>query len=287
MNSESKTNPERKIENVELPAPTAWPFVLAFGITLLFAGLLTSASVSLIGSVLSVIAAVGWFRDVLPREASQHVAALQEKPVIATLRPDVARVSVAPALLRAWVPLEIYPISAGMKGGLVGGVVMAVLAVLYGLLKENSVWYPINLLVAGFFPAFLGEPTARIAAFHLGALLIAIPLHLLTSLTVGLLYGATLPMLPRNPILLGGAVAPVAWSGLLYTTTGIINPVLNQRISISWPWFVVSQVGFGIVAGIIVSRHQRIPTWQRLPLVLRAGIEAPGTMQQKHEEYSQ
>ena len=37
---------------VKLPAPTAWPIVLAFGITLLFAGLVTSASVSILGAIL-------------------------------------------------------------------------------------------------------------------------------------------------------------------------------------------------------------------------------------------
>ena len=95
--------------------------------------------------------------------------------------------------------------------------------------------------------------TAQIAAFHLSALLIAIPIHLITSLLVGLLYGVTLPMLPRRPILLGGFIAPILWSGLLHSILGIVNPVLNQRID--WLWFVVSQVGFGIVAGIVVSRQ--------------------------------
>ena len=42
---------------VELPAPTAWPIVLAFGLTLLFAGLVTSPAVSLLGAILAVAAA--------------------------------------------------------------------------------------------------------------------------------------------------------------------------------------------------------------------------------------
>src|SRR4029077_21193234 len=90
--------------------------------------------------------------------------------------------------------------------------------------------------------------TEQLAAFHLGAFLIAVPIHLLTSLLVGVLYGATLPMLPRRPILLGGFIAPLIWSGLLHSVLGIINPVLNQRINRLW--FALSQVGFGIVAGV-------------------------------------
>jgi hypothetical protein len=90
----------------------------------------------------------------------------------------------------------------GIKGGLAGS--HAALAMLYGLLSRNGIWYPINLLAAGFFPAAMTQTTAEIAAFHLNALLIAVPIHLITSLLVGLLYGATLPMLPRRPILVGG-----------------------------------------------------------------------------------
>jgi hypothetical protein len=36
---------------LEVPAPTAWPFVLAVGFTLLFAGLVTNPSVSILGAV--------------------------------------------------------------------------------------------------------------------------------------------------------------------------------------------------------------------------------------------
>jgi cytochrome c oxidase cbb3-type subunit III len=39
---------------VEMPAPTAWPIVLAFGITLLFSGLVTNLSVSLLGVILTL-----------------------------------------------------------------------------------------------------------------------------------------------------------------------------------------------------------------------------------------
>ena len=121
--------------------------------------------------------------------------------------------------------------------------------------------------------------TEQLAAFHLGAFLVAVPIHLLTSLLVGVLYGATLPMLPRRPILLGGFIAPIAWSGLLHSTLGIVNPVMNQRID--WGWFVLSQIGFGLVAGVVVSRQSRVPTWQRFPLILRAGVEAPGLIRER------
>ena len=277
-------NPSHEIppDTVEAPAPTAWPISLAFGITLLFAGLVTSAAVSVLGVIVAIIAAAGWFRDVLPHEAHEAVPVGEPVPVITTLRRDVARIEIGRDVSRAWLPVEIYPISAGIKGGLAGSVAMAALAMLYGVLSHHSIWYPINLLAAGFFPNAGGETTAQIAAFHLRRLLIAVPIHLFTSLIVGLLYGAMLPMLPRRPVLLGGFIAPIVWSGLIYSILGIVNPVLNQRID--WLWFVVSQVGFGIVAGVIVSQQVRIRTHQQLPLFLRAGFEGSGMKDESRGE---
>ena len=266
---------------IDMPAPTAWPIVLAFGVALLFAGLVTSASLSILGAILAVSGCVGWFRDVLPHEKHESLL-IAEKPIpVFTSRPEAAQVSwIPPELHRPRLPLEIYPVSAGVKGGLAGSVVMAVLAMIYGIASKHGIWYPINLLAAGFFPA--RNTTAQIAAFHWDALIIAAAVHLVTSLIVGLLYGATLPMFPRRPILLGGFVAPLMWSGLLHSILEMVDPVLNQRID--WFWFVLSQVGFGIVAGIVVSRQVRVRTWQHLPFPIRAGVEATGAMDDKSKE---
>ena len=265
---------------VRIPAPTAWPIVLAFGVTLMFAGLVTSEAVAILGVMLSALAASGWFRDVLPAERHDTVL-VSPVHTLAESRRRVAHVEVAAQLRRAWLPLEIYPVTAGIKGGLAGGAAMALLAMAYGIVSGTSIWYPINLLAAGFFPIAVHLPTSEIAAFHLSPLLIATAIHLITSLLVGLLYGATLPMLPRRPIVLGGVVAPIAWTGLLHSVLGVVNPVMSQRID--WFWFVLSQVGFGVVAGLVVSRQERIRTWQRLPLAVRAGIEAPGLLRERDE----
>jgi len=266
---------------VPLPAPTAWPIVLAFGITLLFAGLLTNVSVTILGAVLALAGTVGWFRDVLPHEAHETVLVSDKIEPVVTTRPEVARVGwTTNELNRSWLPLEIYPVSAGIKGGLAGSVAMAILAIIYGVASKHGIWYPINLLAAGFFPSRV--TTAGIAAFHWDAFLVAAAVHLVTSLIVGLLYGAMLPMFPRRPILLGGFVAPLLWSGLLHSILDIVNPVLNQHID--WFWFVLSQLGFGIVAGMVVSRQERIQTWQHLPFALRAGMETTGAVDKKDPE---
>lgn len=274
MTAESVNHVETEGGTIRMPAPTPWPIALAFGLTLLVAGMVTSAAVSVLGGILAIAGAIGWFRDVLPHEAYEMVSVSSEAPAVTTSRREVVRVAIASQLQRAFLPLEIYPISAGVKGGLAGGVAMAVVAMLYGLIAQHSVWYPINLLAAGFLPAAMTDTTAKIAAFSLSVFLIALAIHLITSLLVGLLYGAMLPMLPRRPVLLGGFIAPLFWTGLIHSILGIVNPVLNQRIH--WLWFVASQVAFGIVAGIVVSRQERIRTLQRLPLALRSGMEASG-----------
>ena len=139
---------------VPMPSPTAWPIVLAFGITLVFAGMLTTASISVLGAILAVSGYIGWFRDVLPHEKHESVpvcgeaSARRHQPTLWSPESNW----ITHELHRARLPLEIYPVSAGVKGGLAGSVAMAVLAIAYGLIAQHSVWYPINLLAAGFFP---------------------------------------------------------------------------------------------------------------------------------------
>jgi hypothetical protein len=261
---------------IELPASTVWPLVLAFGFTLMFAGLLTSASVSVLGVVLGVAGCVGWFREVFPHEHEETVPIVFEQQRIATERLVVERVPVAPALVRAWLPLETYPVSAGIKGGLAGGVAMAVLACAYGLLKAGSIWYPINLLAATVYAESLKLGPAQLNSFHAESFAIALVLHGIGSVFVGLLYGAMLPMFARRPIVLGGLIAPVLWSGLLYSTMQLLNPLLASRVD--WIWFMASQIAFGVVAGLVVVRQERVSTRENLPFVVRAGIEAPGIM---------
>lgn len=270
VNIDSFVRNHSPTEIIEMPAPTAWPIILAFGLTLLFAGLVTSPSVSLLGAILAMCGGIGWFRDVLPHEKHESVSAIDTSLPVSTNRPRVAAVNwMTEELHRARLPLEVYPIRAGVKGGMAGAVAMAVLALMYGLISGRGLWYAINVLAAGFFPG--RHPLAEIGAFQWDSLLIASVLHLLVSLSVGLLYGATLPMLPRHPIFLGGLIAPILWSGLVHSFVELIDPQLSQQID--WLWFVFSQVGFGIVAGIVVSRQQRVPTQQRLPFAVRAGFE--------------
>jgi hypothetical protein len=268
-------------EKIEMPAPTAWPIVLASGLTLVAAGFVTALSVSILGVVLAITGAVGWFREVLPTESLEWTPVVCEEITVQPSRRSVARIADLSGS-RAWLPIEIYPISAGIKGGIAGGAAMALLAGLYGIISGNGMWYAMNLLVAGLFPGMATETVGQIGAFSLHRFLVAVPIHFAISFLVGLLYGAMLPMLSRRPIVLGGVVVPLLWSGLIYGILTFVNPVMNQHID--WGWFVASQIAFGIVAGGVVAVQERILTYQQAPLSARMGIEAASLMRENRQD---
>jgi hypothetical protein len=285
MAADSHSEHDSAPDSITLPAPTAWPIVLAFGFALMFAGLVTSAAISVLGAILTVAGCAGWFREVLPHENHHRVPVdAQESMVIVSARREVERFPLAPELARVLLPLETYPVSAGLKGGLAGSVGMAVLAVMYGVLKQKSIWYPINLLAATVYSQSQNMQAGpeTLYGFHLDSFLLACAIHLITSLLVGLLYGAMLPMFPGRPILLGGVIAPIMWTGLLYTILGMLNPLLVERID--WRWFIASQCAFGVLAGLVVKRQMPKRTKQLVPFAVLAGIEAPGAMHEHGRE---
>jgi hypothetical protein len=276
------SNDQESVGNlIQVPASTGWPLVAAFGLTLVFAGLLTHVMVSTLGAVALCTGLVGWFRQVLPHEVREAVPLETQEVALPSPGPRVRHIEIGERDHRARLPLKIYPYSAGVRGGLVGGVAMAMLAILYGVIGHGSIWYPVNLLAAAGSARIDAMDYNQLLAFHGTGLVLAIIIHVIGSALVGLLYGVTLPMFPRRPILLGGILAPLFWSGILYTGLGIIHPTLQARIH--WGWFMASQVAFGVVAGLVVARHERISTMQYLPFVVRAGIESPGIGEEKNE----
>ena len=173
LTTEPMNESPRAPREIEVPASTAWPFVLAFGFALLFAGLVTSLSVSLLGAVLSVAGCIGWFCEVFPREHEEVVPVVAEDIRVTTERRIVELLPVG-ANVRAWLPVKTYPVSAGVKGGLAGSVAMAVLACAYGVLKAGSIWYPINLLAAAVYAESLKLGPGQLYSFHADSFAIAL-----------------------------------------------------------------------------------------------------------------
>ena len=89
------------------------------------------------------------------------------------------------------------------------------------------------------------------------------------SVVLGLLYGVLLPTLPGIPmpgtklpsvvgsLVWGGLLLPIFWSSVTYSLMGLVNPVLQARVN--WPWFIISQFVFGVVAAVVVDRSETVP----------------------------
>jgi uncharacterized membrane protein YagU involved in acid resistance len=251
------------LETVEMPRATAWPIVLALGITLLSAGLVASVALSVVGAVLFVFGLGGWIGQLLPGRGHRHEAmvepALRPRPVTGTagavdrLRPGVAG-------YRFQLPMQVHPISAGVRGGIVGGLVMPIPALAYGVLSGHGLWFPINLLAGMAVPGISGETAAQLEQFSAASLVLAIFIHATLSVTFGLLFGVvspTLPPIPGGPVVAGGVLMPLLWTGLCYGFMGIVNPVLQQHVH--WPWFIASQVVYGLAMSLVVVNSEKVP----------------------------
>ena len=272
-----------KAKTIEVPAPTPWPFVTAFGLALLFAGLVTSLAVSVAGAVVILSGAIGWFRDVFPMSKVELVQLETAGPIVARSNRRVDHLLPGAEGHRVYIPVEVHPYSAGLLGGILGGIGMAIIACVYGLIAQGSLWYPVNLLAAAALPSLADAGPAELNAFHFSGFVVALISHGVISLLVGLLYAAILPMMPsRFTAFWGSFLAPVLWTALVASTLKLINPTLNAKID--WGWFIASQVAFGLITGYVVAHSKTVETAQAWPLAARAGMEAPGLMPEQEGE---
>jgi hypothetical protein len=272
---------EMNTQAIHLPAPTAWPFLLALGLILVFASLVTNMAIGALGLVLAIVSSIGWFHNVLPHEAHEEVEVTEDIVVLVSPSEAVARIQVDETH-RAQLPLETFPVSSGIKGGIAGGIAMVIPAEIYGIVRFHSIWYVVNLLGGAGVGNWVNPTVEDMRHFHLAAFVTANIIQGSTTLLVGLLYGAMLPIWPKRPILLGGIIAPAIWTGLLHSTLGIVNPFLAQRID--WWSFAASQVIFGLVAGYTVVKLGRIERLAQVPLSIRLGVETPGLLSDHHGE---
>ncbi len=280
MTSEDRTNPNR--EGIELPAPTSAPFVCAFGVTLIFAGIVTNWAVSIVGFVLGLVGAIRWWHEVLPDNRKECLPIDGRRPTIEVSPGGVAHLMTPDSPHRARIPLEIHPYGAGVKGGIAGGIAMAIVAGIWGWVDQASIWYPVNILGATVLPDFAHENATQLAQWHTAAFVLGLLIHTCMSLMIGLLYGVILPMIPRFRLGFAAVAVPLIWTGLAWASLDIINPLLNQQIN--WWWFVGSQVAFGLACWFVVSRSERIGTMQNWSMLERIGMDSPGIREMGGDE---
>ena len=254
-------------DSVEMPRPTAWPIVIALAVTLLALGAATSLAFCIIGAALLIISLFGWISQLLPGRGHEHEPlaepAERAKPVaprhgtVEPLKPGVIG-------YRFQLPEKVHPISAGIKGGIVGGILMPIPAIVWGIWSGHTIWFPVNLLSGMVIPGLSDLPPEKLVpqleAFHPWLFVGAAVMHVVMSVGFGLVGGVLLPTLPRipgGPLLFGGLILPLLWSGANHSMMGLVNPILNHYIQ--WPWYVASQLVYGIAASIVIMRSEEIP----------------------------
>ena len=246
---------------IESPRPTAAPLVLALGLTLLAAGVPFGLGFLVAGAVVVVGGVSLWIAQLLPGQG--HVAEplpepARRGPPVAAVPGRVQRLEAGMPGYRLRLPLAVHPTSAGLKGGLVGGLVMPLPALLWGLLSGHSLWYPVNLLAGMALPGVGAMDEAALGQFHLTLLLVALAIHVALSVVIGLVYGVLLPTLPAvaPSMAWGGLLMPILWTGVSYAAMFVANPVLPGKVS--WPWFIVSQLVFGFTMPAVVLGAKRL-----------------------------
>jgi hypothetical protein len=243
--------------SVEMPRSTAAPIALATGLTLMAMGLATSLAFLPIGAIVFVAALARWIDQLLPGRGHAH-----EPFVDPSLRPrpvepsaiGVEELEHGKPGYRLRLPVRVHPVSAGVKGGIVGGIVMPIPALAYGYFSGHGLWWPVNLLAGLVLPGVGSMTQEQLGQLNTTLLVTGIAIHIVVSLVMGLMYGVLLPTLPNlpKPLAWGALLMPLAWTAVSYVALGRVNPEL--RSGIEWPWFVLSQFVFGVVAALVFMR---------------------------------
>lgn len=260
MAEEHSTSPDPKASEtgvVDMPQSTAAPLVLATGLAIAAYSWPTNPTFLIVGAVIFVCGLGAWIAHLLPgrgHAAEELVApsrrARPVKPTIGT----VDQLERGKPGYRLRLPQKVHPISAGIKGGIAGGIVMPLPAMAYGLLSGHSIWLPVNLLAGLVLPGVDRMNVDELSQFHPTLLTIGLAIHVTVTLTFGLLYGVLLPTLPpiTRPLAWGAVLMPLLWTAVSFLAASVVNPEVRQRVD--WPWFIASQFVFGIVAAFVVMR---------------------------------
>src|SRR5262249_62046838 len=104
------------------------------------------------GGSVAVTAGVGGWRQVFPEPQLEHVPVLEEGVTFSAARSTIGRLAPGEGGHRVRIPVAVQPISAGIKGGLVGGAAVAIVGLTCGGFGAARLWYPRTALCAGAIP---------------------------------------------------------------------------------------------------------------------------------------
>ena len=153
-------------------------------------------------------------------------------------------------------PEWVYPYPAGIVGGLLGGIAVAIVGGAYGLVSRTGLWLPINVVAAALLRDMQPMSAVQLAAFDIRALFIGLGIHLATSVGLGLMFTFILPALPGRPLYWGPVIGPLLWVGASVAALPIINPVMVANVELIS--FTIANIAYGLVLGWWIDRTKMI-----------------------------
>ena len=258
-NDRDATTADDATGSVEVPRPTVAPMVLALGMAMLASGIATSPAFLVVGAAVLIFGLGLWIAQLVPGRGEIHEPRVdpskRPRPVTVNVG-GVGRMQEGMPGSRLRLPTEIHPISAGIKGGLLGGGLMPLPALVWGLWSGHGIWYPVNLLAGFVMPGVDRMTTGELEQFRPALLALGLTIHVVNAATFGMIYGVLLPTLPSlpRPMAWGGLAMPMLWTALSGALLGLVNPLLAKGVD--WPWFIASQFVFGVVAATVIERFR-------------------------------
>ena len=149
-----------RTDSVEMPRPTVAPMVLSLGMVVLAAGVVLGLEFLVVGGVVLVLGLGLWIASSVPGRGHFHEALVEPdkraKPVMGvagTVEQMRAGQTRIPA---CGCPRRCIRSPPGVKGGILGGLVIPLPALTYGLVSGHGIWYPVNLLAGMVLPGVDG-----------------------------------------------------------------------------------------------------------------------------------
>ncbi len=154
------------------------------------------------------------------------------------------------------IPTHVYPYTAGIEGGLLGGLLMVIPALTYGVLSGHGPWYPANLVAAALLPELQSLPPQAFEAFSLSSLMVALAIHVIVAIGIGFMFAVLLPTLPGRPQIWALVVGPMLWLAATSIFLPTINPIMSHLLD--WPSFAIANIVYGLTMGLWVARTPKV-----------------------------
>ena len=171
--------------------------------------------------------------------------------------PDQSSGSIGRAAQRQQVPAEVYPYRAGIIGGFLGGVAMAVVAAATVPLIGRGFWFPLNLVAATVLRDLQNASPEVLGQFMPLAFVVGVILHLFLSTVIGSLFALLLPTLPGPAFVWSLITGPLLWVIVEFVVLPLANPIMSQYVNTLS--FIIAHLAYSLVLGWWVIRYPKIP----------------------------